>query len=71
MILTPDHFNCFVHLNRTPYFELKGLESDIGYDIIIFASNDKGRSDSTYQQIYTLNNAEKHTGMLDIFFFNY
>lgn len=50
-------------INRTPYFELKGLESDIGYDIIIFASNDKGRSDSTYQQIYTLNNAEKHTGM--------
>lgn len=57
------------NLNRTPYFELKGLESDIGYDIIIFASNDKGRSDSTYQQIYTLNNAEKHTGMFSWFFF--
>ncbi len=47
---------------RQPFFELKGLRSDYGYDIVLTAKNAKGKSAETILHMYTLNGAEKHTG---------
>lgn len=49
---------------RQPFFELKGLRSDYGYDIVLTAKNAKGKSAETILHMYTLNGAEKHTGEL-------
>lgn len=45
----------------TPYFELRNLNSGVGYNVFLIAQNAKGRSNSTVRQIYTLNNPEKQT----------
>lgn len=57
------HFN-FSFYYSTPFFVLKGLRSDIGYDIVLTARNAKGKSTETIHHMYTSNGAEKHTGKL-------
>jgi hypothetical protein len=52
------------YLKRIPYFELKGLEPGVGYEIILAAKNKKGRSDLTRLFANTLKNPEKQTGNL-------
>lgn len=47
--------------NSTPYFELRSLNSGVGYNVFLIASNAKGRSNSTVRQVFTLNNPEKQT----------
>ncbi|XP_037033009.1 nephrin-like isoform X2 [Bradysia coprophila] len=47
--------------SKQPFFELKGLRSDYGYDIVLTAKNAKGKSAETILHMYTLNGAEKHT----------
>lgn len=42
-----------------PYFELRNLNSGVGYNVFLIAQNTKGRSNSTVRQVYTLNNPEK------------
>lgn len=44
-----------------PYFDLHGLNSGIGYNVFLIAQNEKGRSNSTVRQVYTLKNPEKQT----------
>lgn len=53
---------------RSATFELKGLQPEIGYKIVLKAVNDKGYSNATIHHIFTLNNAQKHTGKLKLFF---
>lgn len=45
-----------------PFFVLKGLRPEFGYDIVLTAKNAKGKSAETIHHMYTLNGAEKHTG---------
>lgn len=52
--------------NRTPYFELKGLEPGQGYEIYLYARNKKGKSLSFNLQAFTLKNPEKQTGTYPI-----
>lgn len=47
--------------NSTPYFELRSLNSGVGYNVFLIAQNAKGRSNSTVRQVFTLNNPEKQT----------
>lgn len=51
----------FLATNSTPYFELRSLNSGVGYNVFLIASNAKGRSNSTVRQVFTLNNPEKQT----------
>lgn len=51
----------FINGNRTPYFELRNLNSGVGYNVFLIAQNAKGRSNSTVRQVFTLNNPEKQT----------
>lgn len=44
-----------------PYFELRNLNSGVGYNVFLIAQNSKGRSNSTVRNVYTLNNPEKQT----------
>lgn len=48
--------------SRAPYFSVGGLDSGLSFDIILFATNKKGRSEVALLQAYTLQSAEKHTG---------
>ncbi|XP_066996057.2 uncharacterized protein [Anabrus simplex] len=50
--------------SRMPMFTVNGLESGLGFDISLFASNAKGRSDPVPLHAYTLKAAEKRTGHL-------
>lgn len=45
-----------------PYFSLKGLSPEYGYDIVLTAKNAKGKSAETIHHLYVSNGAEKHTG---------
>lgn len=45
-----------------PFFALKGLRPEYGYDIVLTAKSAKGRSAETIHHIYVSNGAEKHTG---------
>lgn len=47
--------------HSTPYFELRSLNSGVGYNVFLIAQNAKGRSNSTIRQVFTLNNPEKQT----------
>lgn len=50
-------------LSRTPFFELKGLEPGIGYDMLVIAENKKGKSRPSMLHGYTLKTPEKQTGL--------
>lgn len=52
----------YTHQNSIPFFALKGLRPEYGYDIVLSAKNAKGKSTETILHMYTLNGAEKHTG---------
>ncbi|XP_070508131.1 uncharacterized protein, partial [Chironomus tepperi] len=45
----------------TPFFELKGLEPGIGYDMLVMAVNKKGKSRPSMLHGYTLKTPEKHS----------
>lgn len=47
---------------RQPFFEIKGLRSDSGYQIVLTAKNAKGKSAETILNMHTSNGAEKHIG---------
>lgn len=49
-------------LPRTPFFELKGLEPGMSYDVMVMAVNKKGKSGPVILQGYTLKSPEKQTG---------
>lgn len=53
--------------SRTPLFTVGGLESGLGFDIVLYAANKKGKSEVVRLQASTLKSAEKHTGK----YFNY
>nr|CAD7589177.1 unnamed protein product [Timema genevievae] len=48
--------------SRTPLFTVNGLESGLEFDISLYASNAKGRSEVLPLHAYTLKAAEKRTG---------
>lgn len=48
--------------SRSPVFIVGGLESGLGFDIGLYATNRKGKSDVVHLQAFTLKSAEKHTG---------
>lgn len=48
--------------SRTPVFTVNGLESGNGFDIVLYATNAKGRSDVQFLHASTLKAAEKRTG---------
>lgn len=56
------HLISFRPLNRTPLFELKGLEPGMSYDVLVMAVNKKGKSGPVMLQGYTLKSPEKQTG---------
>ncbi|XP_055701884.1 nephrin-like isoform X1 [Phlebotomus papatasi] len=48
--------------SKSPFFELKGLDPEVGYDVHLAAMNEKGMSEERVHHIHRLNNnAEKHT----------
>ncbi|KAL7016960.1 hypothetical protein ACKWTF_010208 [Chironomus riparius] len=47
--------------SKTPFFELKGLEPGIGYDMLVVAVNKKGKSRPSMLHGYTLKTPEKQT----------
>ncbi|KYB26261.1 hypothetical protein TcasGA2_TC033687 [Tribolium castaneum] len=47
--------------SKNPIFTVGGLESGLGFDIGLYASNKKGRSDVSHLHAFTLKSAEKHT----------
>ncbi|XP_063232164.1 nephrin-like [Bacillus rossius redtenbacheri] len=47
--------------SRAPLFVVSGLESGLGFDVTLFASNAKGRSGAVRLHAYTLKAAEKRT----------
>lgn len=49
------------HTHSSPYFELRNLNSGVGYNVFLIAQNAKGRSNSTVLLASTLNNPEKQT----------
>jgi hypothetical protein len=51
--------------SKNPIFTVGGLESGLGFDVGLYASNKKGRSDVSHLHAFTLKSAEKHTGKLD------
>lgn len=54
---------CLINfLPRTPFFELKGLEPGMNYDVVVMAVNKKGKSNPVLIQGYTVKNPEKQTG---------
>lgn len=48
--------------SRSPFFELRGLESGQGYDIMVMAVNKKGKSRPAMLHGYTLKTPERQTG---------
>lgn len=48
---------------RIPFFELKGLEPGMIYDVLVMAVNKKGKSAPMMLQGYTVKSPEKQTGM--------
>uniref|UniRef100_A0A1B0CUQ3 Ig-like domain-containing protein n=1 Tax=Lutzomyia longipalpis TaxID=7200 RepID=A0A1B0CUQ3_LUTLO len=52
--------------SKSPFFELKGLDPEIGYEVLLAAKNDKGMSEMRVHHIHRLNSAEKHTGELSL-----
>lgn len=48
--------------SRSPFFELRGLESGQGYDIMVMAANKKGKSRPAMLHGYTLKMPERQTG---------
>lgn len=55
--------------SRSPVFIVGGLESGLGFDIGLYATNKKGKSDVVHLQAFTLKSAEKHTGEIEFFMF--
>ncbi|CRK91522.1 CLUMA_CG005183, isoform A [Clunio marinus] len=56
------HKNLFAYVNsKTPFFELKGLEPGMGYDVLVMALNKKGKSSPVLLQGYTVKSPEKQT----------
>lgn len=51
--------------SRVPTFIVGGLESGVGFEIGLYASNKKGRSTVSRLQAHTLKSAEKHTGEIN------
>lgn len=49
--------------SRSPFFLVGGLESGVGFEVVLYAANRKGRSSSMHLQASTLKSAEKHTGL--------
>ena len=49
--------------SRVPWFLVTGLSSGLGFDIVLFAANEKGRSEALPLQAYTLKSAARRTGM--------
>lgn len=49
--------------SKHPFFDVKGLDAGMGYDIILASINKKGRSDLTVIKAYTLKNPEKQTDL--------
>lgn len=47
--------------SKLPVFEVKGLESNVNFDISLYATNSKGRSEVTFLKVLTLKDAEKRT----------
>jgi hypothetical protein len=47
--------------SKNPIFTVGGLESGLGFDVGLYASNKKGRSDVSHLHAFTLKSAEKHT----------
>lgn len=47
--------------SKVPVFDVKGLESNVNFDISLYATNSKGHSDYTYLKVLTLKDAEKRT----------
>lgn len=50
--------------SKIPTFTVSGLESGLGFQIALYASNKKGKSETAYLQTFTLKSAEKHTGTI-------
>lgn len=48
--------------SKYPNFTVGGLESGLGFDIGLYATNRKGHSEVIHLQAFTLKSAEKHTG---------
>jgi len=48
--------------SRIPAFTVNGLESGLGFDISLYATNAKGHSDPVSLHAYTSKAAEKRTG---------
>lgn len=57
--------------SRSPIFTVGGLESGLGFDILLYAANEKGSSDVARLQASTLKSAEKHTGKVVMRFINW
>lgn len=55
--------NVYFHPHRVPFFELKGLEPGIAYDMLVMSVNKKGKSRPSMLHGYTLKTPEKQTGM--------
>uniref|UniRef100_A0A8D8M147 Nephrin n=1 Tax=Cacopsylla melanoneura TaxID=428564 RepID=A0A8D8M147_9HEMI len=49
-----------------PRFSVQGLESGVGYDIFLYAVNQKGRSEPTILQAHTLKSAEPRTAGMPV-----
>lgn len=50
--------------SKFPVFDVHSLESNVGFDISLYAVNAKGHSDITYLKVLTLKDAEKRTGTI-------
>lgn len=47
--------------SRVPWFLVTGLSSGLGFEIVLFAANSKGRSELLYLHAYTLKSAARRT----------
>ncbi|KAF2892420.1 hypothetical protein ILUMI_13758, partial [Ignelater luminosus] len=52
--------------SKIPTFTVSGLESGLGFQIALYASNKKGKSETAYLQTFTLKSAEKHTALTPV-----
>ncbi|XP_026465096.1 nephrin-like [Ctenocephalides felis] len=50
--------------SRTPYFSVTGLDSELGFDIVLAAINAKGRSKLAHLNAYALKFAERQTATI-------
>lgn len=52
----------FINSTEEPYFYLSNLEPDITFKIVVFAVNQKGRSQGVIVEEVTFSDPEKRTG---------